>query len=137
MYSQLPILSKFIMPSKLYILPFIRATFALFSSIQNTHIFFLSFVTADGNKIPTGVNLQQTFLCFFSMFNILSLFIFISMGFNISCRSNFCQPLTITVSISSFNCFFLFVRITVNEKLCTFFFSYCWKASIDFCQLKI
>ena len=57
MYSQLLILSKFIMPSILYNLPFIRATFALFISLQVTNICFVSFVTDDGNKIPIGVDL--------------------------------------------------------------------------------
>ena len=57
MYSQLLILSKFVMASKLYILPFIRATFTLFNSLQVTNICFASFVTDGGNKIPIGVSL--------------------------------------------------------------------------------
>ena len=103
MYSQQLILFKFIMPGILHILPFIRATFALFNSLQVTNIYFVSFVTDDGNKIPIDVNLCRGFYVFFlNIFNILPLFISISMGFNISCRSNFCWPLTISISIGSF-----------------------------------
>ena len=57
MYYQLLILSKFIMPSILNILPFVRATVALFNSLQVTNICFVLFVTDDGNKILIGVNL--------------------------------------------------------------------------------
>ena len=50
MYSHLLVLSKFIMQSILYILPFIRRTFLLFNSLQVTNICFVSFVTDDGNN---------------------------------------------------------------------------------------
>ena len=57
-FSQLLVLSKFIIPSILYILPFIMTTFALFNSMQETNIYFVSFVTDDRNKILIGFNLQ-------------------------------------------------------------------------------
>ena len=109
MYSQLLILSRFIIPSKLYILPFIRATLALLNSLQVTNTCFVSFFTNDGYKIAIGVS-------FNILFNILSSFISIYTGFNISCRSNFCCPLTITVSNGSFIWFFLFFFANFSKR---------------------
>ena len=77
MYSQQLILFKFIVPGILYILPFIRATFALFNSLQVTNICFVSFVTDDGNKIPIGVNLCRGFYVFFLIFLISCHYLFL------------------------------------------------------------
>lgn len=56
-YPQLFILSKLIIPGILYTLPFTKAVFALSHSLGVTNICFMSFVTDDGNKTPSGVNL--------------------------------------------------------------------------------